>query len=148
MSNVDLEERPVTGRVDGQGRLLAADPPLAALHRRAGGSDGGLLSVPQIAALARLAHRLGITVSRAAIAADGDHDVDLWVRAAPDGNEVADVFEVPLAVFLDEARALVREVEYRGRLRTIHEFDVEGRRIWGATAAMLINLRSRLRLFA
>ena len=66
----------------------------------------------------------------------------------PDGNEVADVFEVPLAVFLDEARALVREVEYRGRLRTIHEFDVEGRRIWGATAAMLINLRSRLRLFA
>ncbi len=89
MSQVDLEERPVTGRVDGQGRLLAADPPLAALHRRAGGSDGGLLSVPQIAALARLAHRLGITVSRAAIAADGDHDVDLWVRAEPDGNEVA-----------------------------------------------------------
>ena len=27
--------------------------------------------------------------ARAAIAADGDHDVDLWVRAAPEGDEVA-----------------------------------------------------------
>jgi signal transduction histidine kinase len=83
------EERPVTGRVDADGRLIAADPRLAALHERAGGSDGGPLSVPQIAALARLARRLGITVSRGAIAADGDHDIDLWVRAAPEGDEVA-----------------------------------------------------------
>ena len=83
------EERPVTGRVDADGRLVFADPPLAALNERAGGRDGGMLSVPQIAALARLSRRLGITVSRAAIAADGDHDVDLWVRAAPDGDEVA-----------------------------------------------------------
>ncbi len=83
------EERPVTGRLDADGRLIAADPPLAALHERAGGREGGILSVPQIAALARLAHRLGITVSRAAIAADGDHDIDLWVRAAPEGEEVA-----------------------------------------------------------
>ncbi len=83
------EEAPVTGRVDADGRLIAADPPLAALHERAGGREGGTLSVPQIAALARLARRLGITVSRAAIAADGDHDVDLWVRAAPEGDEVA-----------------------------------------------------------
>lgn len=89
MTLVDTEERPVTGRVDSQGRLIAADPPLADLHQRAGGAEGGLLSVPQIAALARLAHRLGITVSRAAIAADGDRDIDLWVRAAPEGEEVA-----------------------------------------------------------
>ncbi|HYN47117.1 MAG TPA: HAMP domain-containing sensor histidine kinase, partial [Allosphingosinicella sp.] len=40
-------------------------------------------------ALARLARRLGITISRAAIAADGERDVDLWVRAEPDGEEVA-----------------------------------------------------------
>ncbi|HWT12480.1 MAG TPA: HAMP domain-containing sensor histidine kinase, partial [Allosphingosinicella sp.] len=33
--------------------------------------------------------RLGITVSRAAIAADGDRDIDLWVRADPEGEEVA-----------------------------------------------------------
>ncbi|MBX3561911.1 MAG: HAMP domain-containing histidine kinase [Sphingomonas sp.] len=87
--SADADERPVTGRVDADGRLIAADPPLAALHERAGGREGGPLSVPQIAALARLARRLGITVSRAAIAADGDHDIDLWVRAAPEGDEIA-----------------------------------------------------------
>jgi signal transduction histidine kinase len=79
----------VIGRVDGEGRLIAADPPLAALHLSAGGDEGGVLAVPQIAALARLARRLGITISRAALAADGEQDVDLWVRAAPEGDEVA-----------------------------------------------------------
>jgi signal transduction histidine kinase len=62
---------------------------LAELNARAGGGEGGMLSVPQIAALARLARRLGITISRAAIAADGDRDIDLWVRADPAGEEVA-----------------------------------------------------------
>jgi PAS domain-containing protein len=82
------EPRPVLGRVDGEGRLLAADAALFALHRRAGGKEGGVLAVPQIAALARLSRRLGIPISRAAIAADGDRDIDLWVRAAPEGREV------------------------------------------------------------
>lgn len=86
--SAETEGRPITGRLDADGRLIAADPPLAALHERAGGREGGPLSVPQIAALARLARRLGITVSRGAVAADGDHDIDLWVRAAPDGDEV------------------------------------------------------------
>ena len=66
----------------------------------------------------------------------------------PDGNEVADVFEAPLSFFLEPTHARIREVEFRGRMRTIHEFEVEGRRVWGATAAMLINLRSRLTLLA
>jgi PAS domain-containing protein len=83
------EAAAIEGVIDAEGRLVAADPPLAALHARAGGEEGGMLAVPQIAALARLARRLGITVSRAAIAADGDHDVDLWVRAEPRGNQVA-----------------------------------------------------------
>ena len=48
-----------------------------------------MLAVPQIAALARLARRLGITISRAAVAADGEQDLDLWVRAEPEGDEVA-----------------------------------------------------------
>jgi signal transduction histidine kinase len=78
----------VAGRIDSEGRLIAADPALAALHEQAGGSEGGMLAVPQIAALARLAQRLGITISRAAVAADGDRDLDLWVRAAPDGKHV------------------------------------------------------------
>jgi signal transduction histidine kinase len=84
-----LEAEVVAGRLDGEGRLIAADPPLAALHEQAGGSPGGVLAVPQIATLARLARRLGIIVARPALAADGDQDLDLWVRAEPQGEEVA-----------------------------------------------------------
>lgn len=83
-----LESNPVHGRVDGDGRLVAADPALADLQARAGGEPGGPLAVPQLAALARLARRLSIPVSRAVLAADGDDDLDLWVRARPDGAMV------------------------------------------------------------
>ena len=71
------------GRVDADGRLVEAEPRLMALHRAAGGEEGGPLAVPQIAALARLARRLGIAISRAAVAAEGEADLDLWVRAEP-----------------------------------------------------------------
>ena len=74
---------PVRGRLDSEGRLIAAEPRLLALQRAAGGEEGGALAVPQIAALARLARRLGITISRAAVAAEGEADLDLWVRAEP-----------------------------------------------------------------
>ena len=80
---------PVSGRIDAEGRLVEADPPLLALHRHAGGRPGGTLAVPQIATLARLARRLGIIVARPAIAADGERDIDLWVRAEPQGADVA-----------------------------------------------------------
>lgn len=86
---MNAETEIVSGRLDADGRLIKADPRLAALQAQAGGRTGGMLAVPQIAALARLAQRLGITVSRAAVAANGEEDLDLWVRAAPEGPEVA-----------------------------------------------------------
>lgn len=73
----------VHGRLDAELRLVEAEPRLAALQRSAGGEIGGPLAVPQIAALARLARRLGITISRPAVAAEGEADLDLWVRAQP-----------------------------------------------------------------
>ena len=73
----------VRGRIDADGRLVEAEPRLMALHRAAGGEEGGPLAVPQIAALARLARRLGIVISRGAVAAEGEADLDLWVRAEP-----------------------------------------------------------------
>ncbi|MFN3726709.1 MAG: ATP-binding protein [Allosphingosinicella sp.] len=88
MTNAPAIAGTVTGRLDSEGRLIEADPPLAALHEHAGGRPGGVLAVPQIATLARLARRLGITVARPAIAADGERDIDLWVRAEPSGNDV------------------------------------------------------------
>ncbi|MGA9423132.1 MAG: CoA pyrophosphatase [Rhodanobacteraceae bacterium] len=66
-------------------------------------------------------------------------------RARPDGVEVAELFEVPLAFVLAPGRLRSRRVRWRGRLRDIVEFDWEGHRVWGATAAMLLNLARRVR---
>lgn len=89
MASAPTEPRIVNGRVDRAGRLIAADPELAALQMEAGSTIGGTLALPQIAAVARLARKLGIPVTRPAIAAGADHDVELWVRAVPQGDEVA-----------------------------------------------------------
>lgn len=63
-------------------------------------------------------------------------------------GEVADVFEAPLDFLLDPANHLQRQAEWRGKLRTYYEIPYEGRQIWGATAAMIVNLSRRLVLVA
>jgi signal transduction histidine kinase len=88
MASAPSEPRPVRGRVDKAGRLVAADPELEALQTEAGSGMGQTLALPQIAAVAELARKLGIPVARPAIAASTEHDLDLWVRASPDGDEV------------------------------------------------------------
>jgi len=82
--NAPTGVRPVHGKVDGQGRLVEADPPLLRLQERAGGVRGGALAVPQLASLARLTRRLGISLSRRVVAANGDQDIDLWVQVKPE----------------------------------------------------------------
>lgn len=89
MASAPSEPRAVLGRVDKAGRLIAADPELEALQREAGAAIGQILALPQIAAVAHLARKLGTAVSRPAIAASTDHDVELWVHATPEGDEVA-----------------------------------------------------------
>jgi signal transduction histidine kinase len=89
VASVPSEPRPVTGRIDRAGRLVSADPQLESLQREAGSSLGQELALPQIAAVARLARRLQTAVSRPALAASTDHDIELWVRAIPEGDEVA-----------------------------------------------------------
>jgi len=66
----------------------------------------------------------------------------------PQASEVADVFEAPLRFVLDPARQAVRTAQWKGRERSYYEILWEGRRIWGATAAMLVNLGRRLELAA
>ena len=61
-----------------------------------------------------------------------------------DPFEVAEAFEVPLAFFLDEASCRIGSLVRGGRRRYYYEFEYEGRRIWGATAGMLVNLRRRV----
>ena len=77
------------GRLDRSGRLVSADPELEALQREAGSALGEPLALPQIAAVADLARKLGTAVSRPALAASTDHDIELWVQARPDGDGIA-----------------------------------------------------------
>ena len=79
---------PITARVDQAGRLVAADPPLLALQEQAGARLGSALLVPQLAGLARLAARLGVGITRPVMAASEEEDLDLLVRAEPDGDGV------------------------------------------------------------
>lgn len=62
----------------------------------------------------------------------------------PHENEVADWFEAPLAFLLDPANQQERSGLFQGRERQYYEIDWQGRRIWGATAAMIVNLSRRL----
>ena len=63
---------------------------------------------------------------------------------APHEHEVADWFEAPLSFVLDPANQQRMTAEYQGRTRVYYQIDWQGRRIWGATAAMLVNLTRRL----
>ncbi len=62
----------------------------------------------------------------------------------PHKAEVAAVFEVPLAFLLDPVNHRQGAAEWRGQTRRFHEIQWRDRRIWGATAAMLVNLSRRL----
>jgi len=75
---------PAFARVSADGLLLDAEPRLAELNRRAGGAPGQPVAVPQIGMLVALAGRLGITISRTIVAADGEDDLELTVTARPD----------------------------------------------------------------
>lgn len=68
---------------------------------------------------------------------------DLVFTLEPD--EVAAVFEVPLDFALDPANHVETSVEWQGRDRHYYEIAWQDHRIWGATAAMLVNLSRRLR---
>jgi 8-oxo-dGTP pyrophosphatase MutT (NUDIX family) len=63
---------------------------------------------------------------------------------APHEPEVSDWFEAPLAFLLDPANQHRHCVLFEGKMRHYYRIDWNGRNIWGATAAMLVNLSRRL----
>jgi signal transduction histidine kinase len=89
MASAPSEPRPELGRLDRSGRLIAADPELETLQREAGSELGQMLALPQVAAVAQLARKLGTAVGRPAVAASADNDIELWVNAKPEGEEIA-----------------------------------------------------------
>ena len=67
---------------------------------------------------------------------------DLPLR--PHEHEVADWFEAPLAFLLDPRNQHYRSALFQGQTRHYYEILWNERRIWGATAAMIVNLSRRL----
>ena len=84
MNAPDLKLHAAGARIDPRGRLANADARLLQLNAAAGGAIGAPLAVPEIAALARLSGRLGIAIARGVVVADGEDDLDLWIRAEPE----------------------------------------------------------------
>jgi 8-oxo-dGTP pyrophosphatase MutT (NUDIX family) len=66
------------------------------------------------------------------------------LELAPHEHEVADWFEAPLSFLLDPANQQRMSSEFRGTTRHYYQIDWSGRRIWGATAAMIVNLTRRM----
>jgi 8-oxo-dGTP pyrophosphatase MutT (NUDIX family) len=62
----------------------------------------------------------------------------------PNPQEVADTFEVPLALFLDPANRKVETRVWGARERRFYVFTHNDRAIWGATAAILVDFAARL----
>jgi 8-oxo-dGTP pyrophosphatase MutT (NUDIX family) len=65
-------------------------------------------------------------------------------RLAIHPGEVAEVFEAPLAYILDPQNQARRSLERAGVRREFYAIDYQGHTIWGATAAMIVNLSERL----
>jgi len=57
-----------------------------------------------------------------------------------DAREVERILEVPLDELRDPARVLVEQRRLVGRLREVPYFDVDGEKVWGATAMILAEL--------
>lgn len=63
---------------------------------------------------------------------------------APAPGEVEAIFEVPLSFLLDPTNLRIGSGWHDGRERHFHEMLFGDNRIWGATAAMIVNLGRRL----
>ena len=62
----------------------------------------------------------------------------------PNPDEVEDWFEVPLDILFDPGNYQLRHANWQGQDRHYYDMDWQGRRIWGVTAVIIINLARRL----
>ena len=63
---------------------------------------------------------------------------------SPDASEVAEVFEVPLAFFMDTQNHKTHERALHGGMRRFHAMPFQDRYIWGVTAGIMKNMHQRL----
>jgi 8-oxo-dGTP pyrophosphatase MutT (NUDIX family) len=76
------------------------------------------------------------------------HPVVAMVRpgftATPNPGEVAELFEAPLAYLMDVANHEIHTGTWNGAARRFHAITYKDHYIWGATAAILVDLYRRL----
>ena len=121
------------------GRIDAGEDPVGAALREAWeelGLEPG--AVEPVAALDPYRTRTGFAITPVVAAIPPD------LPLAPHEPEVADWFEAPLAFVLDPANQHHESLLFEGATRHYYRIDWNGRNIWGATAAMLVNLSRRL----
>lgn len=123
------------------GRIDPADADAAAAALREAHEEIGL--APQAVELVGMADRYRTITGFEVQPVVGVIAPDLAFTPQPE--EVAAVFEVPLDFVLDPANHVETSVEWQGRDRHYYEIAWQEHRIWGATAAMLVNLSRRLR---
>ena len=152
---------PLIGREDRTTVLLTRRSPRLRDHAGQisfpGGRIEGCDSDPACAALREAEEEVGIARDRVRLlgrlpiydTATGFriHPYVGWIEPAPtlrlDPREVEEVFEVPLPFVLDPANHRRETYEGRGRRRLTWVLPYDDRRIWGATAGILVGL-SRL----
>ena len=62
----------------------------------------------------------------------------------PDLREVSEVFTVPLKLAVNQSEYFHKEVKYGGKTVVVSSLNWQGHRIWGITAAILLNLGLRM----
>lgn len=155
----------LVGLVDrGQGQQVVLTRRTEGLRHHAGqiSFPGGRIEShdanPVAAALREAQEEIGLAPAQACalgyldpfVTITGFHVFPVVAAIAPsfiaqrDPGEVDEVFELPLDFLMDPVNARQLQVEYRGGQRTLVEFVHQHYRVWGATAAMLVNLRRRL----
>ncbi len=62
----------------------------------------------------------------------------------PDHREVSEVFTVPLDLAMDKSAYRSETISHEGRTAVISSLQWQGHRIWGVTAAILLDLAGRM----
>jgi 8-oxo-dGTP pyrophosphatase MutT (NUDIX family) len=122
------------------GRIEAEETPEAAALREAAEEVG--LDPRQPELIGRLPeHRTGTGFHVTPVVAL----VPVPLTLTPEPAEVAEIFEYPLAALLRPGLAQRQKREFKGRTREFWVIPHERHYIWGATAAILVNLSKLLR---